>query len=50
MMSVSAKSAGSLSTTKTHVSHLLDKLQARDRVQLTIAAYECGLLARRHTG
>jgi DNA-binding NarL/FixJ family response regulator len=36
----------SLSTTKTHVSHLLDKLQARDRVQLTIAAYEAGLMRR----
>ncbi len=34
----------SLSTTKTHVSHLLDKLGARDRVQLTIAAYEAGLM------
>jgi DNA-binding NarL/FixJ family response regulator len=36
----------SLSTTKTHVSHLLEKLQARDRVQLTIAAYEAGLMRR----
>ena len=36
----------SLSTTKTHVSHLLDKLAARDRVQLTIAAYEAGLMHR----
>ena len=36
----------SLSTTKTHVSHLLDKLDARDRVQLTIAAYEAGLMSR----
>lgn len=35
----------SLSTTKTHVSHLLEKLAARDRVQLTIAAYEAGLMA-----
>jgi DNA-binding NarL/FixJ family response regulator len=34
----------SLSTTKTHVSHLLEKLHARDRVQLTIAAYEAGLM------
>jgi DNA-binding NarL/FixJ family response regulator len=34
----------SLSTTKTHVGHLLEKLNARDRVQLTIAAYEAGLM------
>jgi len=36
----------SLSTTKTHISHLLEKLGARDRVQLTIAAYESGLMRR----
>ena len=36
----------SLSTTKTHVSHLLEKLGARDRVQLTITAYEAGLMRR----
>ena len=36
----------SLSTTKTHISHLLEKLGARDRVQLTIAAYEAGLMRR----
>jgi DNA-binding NarL/FixJ family response regulator len=34
----------SLATTKTHVSHLLDKLGARDRVQLTILAYEAGVI------
>ena len=34
----------SLSTTKTHVGNLLTKIGARDRVQLTIAAYEAGLL------
>jgi len=34
----------SLSTTKTHVGSLLTKLNARDRVQLTIHAYEAGLL------
>jgi DNA-binding NarL/FixJ family response regulator len=34
----------SISTTKTHVSHLLEKLHARDRVQLTIIAYEAGLM------
>jgi DNA-binding NarL/FixJ family response regulator len=36
----------SLSTTKTHVGSLLAKLDARDRVQLTIAAYEAGLMQR----
>jgi DNA-binding NarL/FixJ family response regulator len=43
---ISAELYISLSTTKTHVSHLLDKLGARDRVQLTIAAYEAGLMYR----
>jgi DNA-binding NarL/FixJ family response regulator len=43
---ISAELYISLSTTKTHVSHLLDKLGARDRVQLTIAAYEAGLMSR----
>ena len=36
----------SLSTTKTHVGSLLAKLDARDRVQLTITAYEAGLMHR----
>jgi DNA-binding NarL/FixJ family response regulator len=31
-------------TVKTHVAHLLDKLEARDRVQLVITAYESGLV------
>ncbi|MCH5676854.1 response regulator [Streptomyces gilvus] len=31
-------------TVKTHISRLLAKLQARDRAQLVIAAYESGLL------
>lgn len=34
----------SLATAKTHVSHLLTKLNARDRAQLVIVAYETGLL------
>jgi DNA-binding NarL/FixJ family response regulator len=32
-------------TAKTHVGHLLTKLDARDRVQLTIIAYRTGLMA-----
>jgi DNA-binding NarL/FixJ family response regulator len=31
-------------TAKTHVSHLLQKLQARDRAQLVVAAYEAGVV------
>ncbi len=31
-------------TAKTHVSHLLTKLQARDRAQLVVAAYEGGIV------
>jgi DNA-binding NarL/FixJ family response regulator len=37
----------SLATARTHVSHLLTKLTARDRAQLVITAYETGLVAPR---
>ena len=37
----------SLATVKTHVGHLLAKLQARDRAQLVITAYETGLVTPR---
>ena len=35
----------SVATAKTHVTRLLAKLDARDRVQLVIIAYEAGLVA-----
>jgi DNA-binding NarL/FixJ family response regulator len=36
----------SAATAKTHVGHLLAKLQARDRAQLVVVAYETGLVQR----
>ncbi|HEX5543440.1 MAG TPA: response regulator transcription factor [Micromonospora sp.] len=38
----------SIKTVKTHVSHLLSKLSARDRTHLVIAAYDAGLVRPRH--
>ena len=36
--------AASRATAKTHVGRLLTKLQARDRTQLVVIAYETGLV------
>ena len=41
---LAARLSLSPATAKTHVSHLLAKLGARDRAQLVIAAYESGLV------
>jgi DNA-binding NarL/FixJ family response regulator len=38
----------SLATTRTHIGHLLSKLNARDRAQLVIVAYETGLVTPKH--
>ncbi|MEU3452415.1 response regulator transcription factor [Micromonospora sp. NPDC006766] len=38
----------SIKTVKTHVSHLLSKLSARDRTHLVIAAYNAGLVRPLH--
>ncbi|WP_020666976.1 response regulator [Amycolatopsis nigrescens] len=41
---IAARLQVSTGTVKTHVSHLLGKLRARERAQLVIAAYESGLI------
>jgi DNA-binding NarL/FixJ family response regulator len=42
---IAARLCISPATAKTHVAHLLTKLDARDRVQLVIIAYQAGLAA-----
>lgn len=41
---ISARLSVGAATTKTHVSHLLTKLDARDRAQLVVIAYTSGLM------
>ena len=42
---IASKLFVSEATVKTHVAHILDKLQVENRVQAVVAAYESGLVA-----
>jgi DNA-binding NarL/FixJ family response regulator len=44
---IAARLVISPATARTHVGHLLTKLDARDRVQLVVIAYESGLVTSR---